>query len=490
MSQSRNGDSLSRKVVKGGAWVLGLRIIEKGIGMAKLIILARLLDPNDFGLFGIALLSISIMEIFSQTGFHAALVQKKNEVSAYLDTAWTISAIRGALLAALLLICAPYIASFFNSRTASPVIQIIAVSFFLQGLTNTGIVYFQKELEFNKQFIYQSGGAAVDFIVTIIAALFLKSVWALVLGALAGDFTRLVLSYAVHPYRPKLSMSVNKAKELFGFGRWVSASGILIFLVTQGDDMFIGKILGITALGFYQMAYKISHIPVTEISHAISSVTFPAYSRMQDNIPRLRESYLRVLKLTAFLSFPIAGLIFALAPDFTRLFLGDKWMPMVPAMQVLAVAGLFRALAATSGYIFYAVGEPKTDTKWQLARFLVLAVLIYPLTIKEGITGASVAVLLSIITSSIGFGFSSARITGCRAGAFGKIMLIPLMNGLAAVLLVSGLKTITDGGAWGFIACVLTGVSAYLVMTRLSDKYFNYMMYPAINDNFKMLRGV
>ena len=124
----------------------------------------------------------------------------------------------------------------------------------------------------------------------------------------------------------------------------------------------MGKLLGVTALGFYQLAYRISNMPATEITHVISRVTFPAYSKLQDDIPKLREAYLKVLQITAFLSFPIAGLIFVLAPDFTKIFLGEKWMPMVPAMQVLVFAGLSRAIAATAGYIFYAVGKPKIDT--------------------------------------------------------------------------------------------------------------------------------
>jgi len=338
------GGSLSQRTVRGGFCVFSLRIVQQIFGLARLLILVRMLAPHEFGLIGIAFLTMATLETFSQTGFQAALIQKKEDIRSYLDAAWTVLILRGIVLFAILYFAAPFAASFFDAPKAKPIIQIIGLSVLFQAFTNIGVIYFQKELEFNKEFIYQFAGTFTDFIVAISAVLILKNVWALVLGLLAGNAVRCIVSYLIHPYRSRLSRDLAKAKQLFGFGKWVLGSSILIFLITQGDDIFVGKLLGATALGFYQIAYRISNIPATEITHVISRVTFPAYSKLQNDIPKLREAYLKVLQITAFLSFPIAGLIFALAPDFTRIFLGEKWMPMVPAMQVLVFAGLARSV--------------------------------------------------------------------------------------------------------------------------------------------------
>jgi O-antigen/teichoic acid export membrane protein len=327
-------ENLSQRTVRGGFWVFSLRIVQQLLGLVRLIILARILAPHDFGLMGIALLTMATLNTFSQTGFQQALIQKKEDIKSYLDAAWTVIIIRGIILFFILYFIAPYAAIFFKSPNALPIIRVIGFSVLFQAFTNIGVIYFQKELEFNKQFIYQLSGTLTDFIVAILAVLILRNVWALVFGLLAGNAARCFVSYLIHPYRPHLSSNLGKAKELFGFGKWILSSSILIFLITQGDDIFVGKLLGVAALGFYQMAYKISNMPATEITHVISQVTFPAYSKLQGDIPKLREAYLKVLQITAFLSFPIAGLIFILAPDFTRLFLGEKWMPMVPAMQI------------------------------------------------------------------------------------------------------------------------------------------------------------
>lgn len=352
-------ERLSHRVVKGGFWVFAIRIIDRIFYLIRLVILARILAPQDFGLLGIAMLTMLTLETFTQTGFQAALIQKKENIESYLNTAWTTMIIRGIILFSILYFIAPYAADFFKSPEAEPIIQVIGFSFLIQAFTNIGVIYFQKELEFNKQFVYQLSGTLADFIVAVSIALILRNVWALVFGLLAGNLVRFIVSYLVHPYRPRISFNFDKVKELSGFGKWVLGSSILVFLITQGDDIFVGKLLGVTMLGFYQMAYRISNMPATEITHLITQVTFPAYSKLQSDIPKLKEAYLKVLQVTAFLSFPIAGLIFALAPDFTKIFLGEKWMPMVPAIQVLVLWGLIRSLGATTGPVFYSMGNPK-----------------------------------------------------------------------------------------------------------------------------------
>lgn len=481
---------LSHRVAKSGFWVFGSRIIERAFYITRLIILARILAPHDFGLLGIAMLTMLTLENFSQTGFQAALIQKKENIEEYLNSAWTVGIIRGIILFIILYFIAPYIAVFFKTPQAEPIIQVIGFSFLLQAFTNIGVIYFQKELEFNKQFIYQLTGTSADFVVAVSAAFLIRSVWALIFGLLAGNATRLVVSYFIHPYRPHLSLDMEKAKELFGFGKWLLGSNILVFLITQGDDIFVGKLLGVTILGFYQMAYRFSNTPATEITHVISQVTFPAYSKLQDNIPRLREAYLKVLQLNAFLSFLLAGLIFALAPDFTKIFLGQKWMPMVPAMQILIFAGLLRSVAATSGSLIYAIGKPKKDTKLQIVRLIVLAVLIYPFTVKWGITGASVVVLLSIFISCIGFSFIAIKITECGLKNYAKMIIFPLINGAMLVLFILKFKTILVPGIWEFLILSCIGIFIYFVMAYLSDKIFEYKMQVIVKESLQSLRGV
>ncbi len=479
------GETLSQKVVKGGFWVFFLRIINRGFGLIRLIILARILSPNDFGLMGIALLTMATIETFTQTGFQVALIQKKEDIESYLDSAWTVLLLRGFILFIILYFIAPYVAIFFNAPEAKPIIRVIGFSVLFQAFTNIGVTYFKKELEFNKEFIYQLSGTLADFIVAVTAVLILKNVWALVFGLLAGNTARLIASYFIHPYRPHLDFNLGKAKELFGFGRWILGSSILLFLFSQGDDIFVGKLLGVTMLGFYQIAYRISNAPATEITHVISQVTFPAYSKLQDNLPGLREGYLKTLQLTALTSIPLAGGIFILAPEFTTIFLGDKWLPMVPAMQALVLLGLARSMASTTIPVLYAVGKPEIDTRWAIIRLVILATLIYPLTMHWGILGTSIAVFLSYLVSLNGLGFAAMKIMKIRIKDF-AIKIAPwLINTVIMVLLISALKiSFSSTEVWEFMVCVIVGVSTYLSVTYLIDKFLNLGILPLIKQVF------
>lgn len=475
--------SLSQRVTRAGAWVFTLRIIEKGFGFIRLIILARLLAPNDFGLMGIALLTLSILETFSETGFQTALIQKKKDISAYLDTAWTVSILRGIALCIIIFFSAPYVGLFFKSTEASSIIQVLGLSILLRGFTNTGIIYFQKELEFNKQFIYGLITTSADFIVAILAAVILKNIWALVFGYLVANLAGLVASYLIQPYRPRLSLDFKRIKELSGFGKWVFGYNILYFFLMQGDDFFVGKVLGIAALGFYQMAYKISNIPATEITHVISKVIFPAYSKMQDDLPRLRESYVRVLQFIAFFSFPIAGLIFILAPEFTMIFLGNKWMPMVPAMQVLVLWGLVRSLGTTTGTLLVSVGKPAIVTKLHFATLILLGSLIYPLSVTWGILGTSLAVLFAMVVPNLVAFIVIIKVIRIKIYNLTKMIFLPLLNTGFLILLISLAKPYwVNFGILGFSLFVIIGLTSYCCIAYLFDKFYDYRLV----DNIKM----
>jgi len=480
---AKPGEGLSRRVIRGGAWVFALRITERAFSLIRIIILARILAPDDFGLMGIALLTMATIETFSQTGFQAALIQKKDNIRTYLDAAWTVLILRGFLLFTILFFIAPYAAIFFEVSQAKSIIQVVGFSVLLQAFTNIGVIYFQKELEFNKQFVHQLTGTLANFVVAVSAALALRSVWALVFGSLAASIVRLAVSYLIHPYRPHLRLDLGKAKELLGFGKWILSSSILIFLLTQGDDIFVGKLLGTAALGFYQMAYLISNMPATEISHVISQVAFPAYSKLQDNLPKLREGYLRTLQFTAFLSFPIAGLIFLLASDFTRIFLGDKWLPMVPAMAALCIFGATRAVNATIGTILQGMGQPKVSTFGSGFQLLIFGAIIYPLTRKWGILGTSIAVVIPNIFFLLYVSRKLANALDYKLVKFVTPLLVPI-TGIAIMFATMFFAQVwTDEGLISFLFSALLGVGAYLATVYELDKIFD----GGLRDNLRVL---
>ena len=389
------GPQLTQRVVHAGSWVFISRASVRSLSLSRTVILARLLTPEDFGVMAIALVVRFFLEVATSAGFGAALVQRQGDIRDYLDTAWSLNILRGVLLATVLLLGAPYFASFFHATSAVPVMQVMALAVFLQSLSNPGMIYFQKDLEFHRRFQYEATRTIVEVGVAITLAVALKSVWALAFGVLAGEFVGLLVSYLIHPYRPHLRIEWPKARELYRFGRWVYLGALLDAVSTQVDRGIVARLLGTASLGMYQMATRLSHTLPWEISYGVYSVAFPSYARIQDETHRLRIAYLRTLEVVASLMIPFAVAVFFLGDDFVAQVLGDQWLPAVPAMKVLAFAGCLRSLTAPLRALLYGVGRPMSAIWINTTRNVVLIASVYPLASSLGVTGAAFAVLLA-----------------------------------------------------------------------------------------------
>lgn len=391
------GDTFSQRLARGGAWVFISYGLEQALSLVRSIILARLLSPADFGLMGMVSLSIAFLVVLSETGVWQAIIQRPEVDTRTLNTAWLISVVRGILLALVMVAVAPLVALFFQAPLLGPMIRVMALSFVLSGLNSLGLVLLQKNLDFKGLTALNLVTGAVNLVVACVAAILWRNAWALVAGTLAGSVAALALSYVVHPFRPRWQFDRRSARELFSFGKYLTASSVVNYALTQGDDAYVGKVLGAGPLGLYELAYRLSNLPATSITHVIGRVTLPAYSALQNDLEQLRMTYLRVLKLTALVSIPAAAGLFALAPFVVSVLYGEKWMPMVPAFQVLCLFGLERSIGATTGPVFIALGKPNLSLRVSLVKLTTMAVCIVPLTKALGFLGTSIAVTLSAI---------------------------------------------------------------------------------------------
>ncbi len=489
MKLFRPGPSWSQRVAHAGVWAFALHVSEQLVILCRLFVLAVLLAPRDFGLFGMALFSLLALETLSRTGFEQALIHKKEEIKPYLEVAWTVLLLRGLLLSVLLFALAPWAAAFFKEPDAIPLIRILSVCFLFRGLTNIGVVDFQKKLEFHKEFTFRFSGILMDLLVAITAAYVFRNAEALVLGYAAADLTRLVVSYRIHPFRPRLRLDRRKAAELFDYGMWMLLVGVTVFVATNGAGVAIGKILGATALGFFQMAERIPSVVVRGLGLTLSNVAFPAYAELQSSIDRLREAYKRIASVSAAVLMPAAVGIISVGNDFTRIFLGPKWMPMVPALLILSVAGVATGIVWTGRPAFMGAGRPQTVFHLQVARAATVLLFIYPLSSRWGIEGAAAAVLLSSL-SALAVYFVSIRLQlGITWKDLAQLFLPPLaasvlMAGALSALRVFTLPRLPGQHAWDivWIACmILAGGAVYFALLAGLERFV---------PDFRPLKGI
>jgi lipopolysaccharide exporter len=207
--------SLISRIVSGGLWSFALRVVSRGMGLIRTIILARSLFPEDFGQIGIVMTILTLLDCVSQFGFSQALIHRKNYDKGYLDTIWTASLLRSVVLFAILFGAAPLAARFFEIDRLTVLMRVVAVSVLLTGFTSVSVALFQKEFDFKKYFLLEAISSLAELVVSVSAAYYLKNVWALVFGGMALNLSRLLLSYLLHPYRPSLHSDMAKFLELF-----------------------------------------------------------------------------------------------------------------------------------------------------------------------------------------------------------------------------------------------------------------------------------
>lgn len=477
------GGSTEAQAVQSGVWVTAINVGDRLLQLLKVIILARLLSPEAFGLLGIALVTIAALRRFSNLGFDEALIQREEEnVDAYLNTAWVIKIIRGAVIAIIAFLAAPSLATFFGEPQAEPLIQLLGFTPLILGVQNPAVMYFRKHLNFHREFVYQVGGRLMDLLVAVTIALEFRSVWALPAGIVAMNLVKAVLSYGIHDYRPSIEFDLNLGREMFGFGKWMFVSSILVFIYGQGDDAFVGWFFTATGLGYYQLAYRFSNAPATEITHVISRVAFPTFSKVQDDTEKLRAGFFSTVQLSTVIAFPMAAGIAAVSRPFVHIFLGAQWSPMVPLLQILCVWGGLRALGANIGPVFKSLGRPDIETWTQAIQVLVTALIIIPVSERFGIVGVALSVIAGSITILIPQLYLVLSMVKGDARRLTLITIYPLFAStlmFLVVLLVND-TLLVSYSIFNLVGLVVVGVVSYCIVIGTVEMWTNYSVAPLL----------
>lgn len=469
------GGSTEEQALQSGIWVTGINVSDRILQLLKVVILARLLSPTAFGLLGIALLTIAALRQFSKLGFDEALIQHEDDdVDAYLNTAWVIKIIRGFGIVVVAFFAAPSLAVFLREPQAEPVIRVVAITPLIVSLQNPAVMYFQKNLNFHREFVYQVGSRVVDLVVAVVVAIIFRSVWALVAGMVAMNFVKFVISYSIHEYRPSVEFDIAYGKEMFGFGKWLFVSSILVFLYGQGDDVFVGWFFAASSLGVYQLAYRFSNAPATEVTHVISRVAFPALSKVQNDTAKLREGFRRAVQLSTIVAFPMAAGIAAVTPQFVPIVLGNQWQSAIPVMQILAIWGGVRAFGANVGPVYKSTGRPDIETKIQVLKVITILLIIYPAAKWLGLPGVASAVVVSSFLSLPVHLYYVLSITQLQAIQLLRLVVYPLVSSIIMAISVLALDSYVLAGTtiFSLVYLIISGAILYLILMALFDYIF------------------
>lgn len=459
-------DSLKKKVFVGSLWLYSLEISSKGLLIVQTVILARLLAPEQFGVIGVYFIVSAALESFTRTGFNKALIQKKDVCESFLNTTWTISIVRGGLLFTLLYACSPVLTAYLGVPEALSVVRFLGLSLLIKGFNNVGTIFFSKDLQFHKQFVWKIGGFIANFAVSVPLAFLLRNEWAIVLGLLASDLTVLLLSYVCHPYRPRLRLNYIAFKELFVYGKWILLSAIVVFFSKQGDKIFVTKLLGGASLGIYMIAWRFANIPEL-LTKPLPNSLFPAFVRFQDNPSAMKAKYLEAVRVITVFTIPLAFGIIILAKPFIQIFLGEQWIAAVLPLQILTAAASINMFVVMSRSLFNAMGKTVFNFKVNVVRLVVLGVVVYPLTTRYGVVGASLSYLLISLAALVVWKYEIYKLIKLAAGELRCLILPIATSSIVAFVLTLLMAHIPINTILLFLGVLCVGGLLYIGLTGL-----------------------
>lgn len=451
-----------KDIVQGTILTVAMRWIDRLIGLVSTLILARLLVPEDFGIIAMASLVITFADVFFDLGVYVTLVQNKSPSQAHFDTAWTLGLLQAALAAAVLFLAAPYAASYFREPRVEDVIKVLGLGLLITGFDNIGVVNFQKEMRFGRDFIFMFTRRFSGFAITVIAAWMLQSYWALAIGTVSGRLVGVVCSFLMHPMRPRLDLS--KFRDILGVSQWLMARTTGGYLESQLHRVVVGRRDDATVMGAYAMAGDISAMPSTELLMPINRVLFPAFVRVKEDPLELKRVFLMAQGVQTLVAMPASAGLALVAPEIIRLMLGEKWLMAVPFVQIFAVASLATAMLSSATYLMITLGHVKALALFAWAQVVLFATLAFAIFPSFGALQIAWLRLWVSVASDLIFAglllhfFSPLRLVDLARGVLRPMLAVGAM---AACLQALGALWVSPSPLVSLAAKTLAGACVY-----------------------------
>ncbi len=429
--------SVNSQMARGAFWMVFFKIVERGIGAVSTLILVRLLSKDDFGVVAIAMAVIGLLELLGNFSFDVTLIQQSEVSRDDMDSAWSCNLVLCLTEALLVIAIAAPFAQFYEDPRLLPVVICLSVIFFGSALSNIGVVMFRKEMEFDKEFKFLLYRKLAGFVVTVPLAFLLQSYWALVIGIVASQLVRIVTSYTMHDYRPRLCFT--KWRELYSFSKWLYINNLILFINTRSAEFILGKTSGSAAVGSYAISNEISSLPTTDLVAPINRAIFPGYALIKHDPTVLTKGYLDIAGLIALLALPFGFGIAASAALMVPVLLGRGWLDTVTLIQFIAISGGLSALLTNATAAFIAIGRPVLITQVFGLRILLLLPLMVWASIDYGALGAAAALLVTTCVMTPINLFVTFRVLNIRYADYTHYVGRPFVAAVAMYIVTSRL---------------------------------------------------
>lgn len=478
--------SLKQKTITGFIWSFIDNFSKLGLTFIIGIILARLLSPREFGLIGMITIFIALSQSLVDSGFTQALIRKKDCTQADYSTVFYFNLLVGIVLFFVLFFSAGTISRFFDEPQLYLIIQVIGLSIIVNAFTIVQRARLTKEINFKLQTKISIIASIVSGIIGITMAYAGYGVWSLVFKTLFGFVMTSLLLWLWNKWIPSLVFSKNSFKELFNFGYKLMISGLINTAYKNIYLLIIGKYFSATELGFYTRADQFRNLPSQNITSVIQRVSYPVLSEIQNDIPRLRTAYQKIIKSTMLITFHTMMIMAAIAKPLILTLIGEKWLPSVVYLQLLCFAGMFYPLHAINLNMLNVQGKSHLFLRLEIIKKL-LAIPVIVIGIIFGIKimimgmilNAIIAYFLNSYYSGKNIGYSSMQqlkdiLPSFLLASFIGLIVFVSGNLIPASNLVKLIVQLVVGFVFSFGIAEIFKIKSYLYIKDIvMDKYFN-----------------
>jgi len=427
---------LKREFIKGTFWTTFSQVSVQIISIGVTIVLARLLQPEDFGIVALSGVFVGFVGLFGGLGMGSAIIQRQNINDDYLSTSFGVSIFTGIGIAFVLTIISPFAAKFYDKDIVKYIIMVSSIGFLLGPFTSIHTTILTKRLEFNKLAFIAITTQIIAGITSISVALMGFGVWSLVLGGLVAQALIIPIIWHIVKWRPRLIFIKQCFKDLFGFSSNLLASNLFSYFARNFDNLIIGKILGAQALGYYSIAYNLMMKPLEHISWAVGRVLFPTFSIIQADKERVRLAYLKIIRSISLITFPMMMGLMMVSKEFVLIFYGAKWEPVIIPLQLLCLVGALHSIGTTVGTIFNSQGRADLQLKIGLFNSTIY-VIAFLVGIKWGLLGLIIGYISATIPLLFSTQYFANRLISLKMRTFLKALLPATICTLLMVTVVS-----------------------------------------------------
>jgi lipopolysaccharide exporter len=380
--------SYLKQAISGFTWQTALKIASSLIALIKISILARLLSPNDFGLFSLTVIALGLSEAAAQTGINITILQSKRSVDYFLDTAWVISIARGFVIAIVMILMGFGLSYYFDNPQLISLVALASLVPTIKGFINPSIIALRKNFKFFKDSLYHLSLIIAESVLAIAFGLLLKSVTAMILSMIGAAIVEVIISFVFFELKPQFRYLKSRAQTIFDNAKWLSLASLMGYLNDNLDDLVIGKLLGTYRLGLYHNAYALTHKANYDLARSVHHGAFPIYARIASDTARLKRVTYKTITWTS-LMLLLTSIPFLLFPELiVNIILGPQWLEVVPLIKWLVLAGVAHSLALIGYTLFLAKGSYKILNLHQFANLILTISLIILWSQKQGLMGA------------------------------------------------------------------------------------------------------